>query len=168
MAEVIVEDDESISEYSDSEYEETEIDENETEDYMLQGMRWLFEQNEDEIIDDRENHVPSAQHVARLLIQEGVTIEDLVCALLCSHEDYLRAHEEEDMDDVMFEKIQRIIDESNNNEPDIPLSPFQISIFKVSLNNNPQPLEESHPLEPQPLITTERSNIIDWSAQPKY
>lgn len=146
-------------EYTEASYED-EVDPLENND-MLRGFRFFFnningeehdeddveeeianEQTEDEDDEEEEEPKPSAEFIAQKLVQQGVTMEQLVKALLMGHEEY-QNDENNRVDDELFGKMRIII--SN-------YTPEQAA---------PQPaVAEPEPL-PVPVVQ------VDYSAQPK-
>jgi hypothetical protein len=149
-------------EESDDEDEYTEVsDEDEVDPYenndMLRGFRFFFnningeEHDEDDVEeeianeeeeeqdDEEEEPKPSAEFIAQKLVQQGVTMEQLVKALLMGHEEY-QNDENSRVDDELFGKMRIII---SNYTPE---------------QNTPAPVVIA-PATPAP--------VIDFSAQPK-
>ena len=102
MAEVEEEEEEEEFEEEEFDFEEEEEEEDNT-DYLLRGMRWMFQRENDEELDDEEDDedeetvsleedddddeeeavpVPSAEYVANKLAERGVTFEDVLKSLL--------------------------------------------------------------------------------------
>jgi hypothetical protein len=112
-------------EYTEASYED-EVDPLEDND-MLRGFRFFFnningdehdeddveeeianEQTEDEDDEEEEEPKPSAEFIAQKLVQQGVTMEQLVKALLMGHEEY-QNDENNRVDDELFGKMRIII-----------------------------------------------------------
>ena len=112
------------------------------EDYALRGMRWLFQQaeneqdgdqdiedeqddNPDEVLeddDDEEDDIPkpSLRYLTQKLTQHGVTMEMLVKTLLIEHEEYIDMDEEcTRACDELFGKV-RIIVSNYNPDDELP------------------------------------------------
>ena len=122
MAEEIEESDNEDDDYMSVDSEEEEMIERE-ENRALGGVRWLFNRangeetsvydGEDQDSDDEEEDTepkPSAAFIAKKLVEQGVTVEDLVKSMLLSHEEY--EDEDEDfsrVDDELFGKIRILI-----------------------------------------------------------
>lgn len=95
------------------------------ENRVLGGVRWLFNRandeeqsvydGEDEDSDDEEEEEdtkpkPSAAFIAKKLVEQGVTVEDLVKSMLLSHEEYENEDEEfSRVDDDLFGKMRILI-----------------------------------------------------------
>ena len=132
MAEEIIDDEDD-----EDEYEEDEEDEYEEDDNALRGFRFFFnnitgnEHADEDIVqeEDRntnlqlwleeqrveERSAPSAAFVTQKLIEQGVTMEQLVKALLSGHEEYRNNDNIERADDELFGKTRIII--SNYSPP---------------------------------------------------
>jgi hypothetical protein len=158
MAEEPEEDEES--EY---ESEEEEVDPLEDND-MLRGFRFFFnnvygvEHDQDDVEEEQANEdaerayqqdeevtKPSPAFITQKLVEQGVTMEQLIKALLKDHDEY--DEEEEEfirLDDELFGKMRIII---SNYTPEQAVAP------------EPQPVEVVP--EPQPVE-------VDYSAQPKH
>ena len=132
-----VEDEEDRDSDSDSEYSgsgsesgsETDVQSNPDFDieqsnlYQLQGLRWLIQRAEGEEIDEDEEEIenpfelePTVEYiplspsfVSTSLKNNGVTYEDLVKAILYDHEDYERNENCRNTCHETWEKIHRII-----------------------------------------------------------
>lgn len=121
MAEAPAEDDESEYETVD----EDELDPYEDND-MLRGFRFFFnningvEHDEDDVeeeianeqqeeTEEEEEPKPSAELITQKLIQQGVTMEQLVKALLVGHEEYMNDDVNVRADDEIFGKMRIII-----------------------------------------------------------
>ena len=168
MAEAPEEDEES--EYE-SEVDEEEVDPLEDND-MLRGFRFFFnnvygvEHDEDDVEEEQANEEaerayavqqeeivkPNAAFITQKLVEQGVTMEQLIKALLKDHEEY-DAEEEEALriDDEIFGKMRIII--SN-------YTPQQAAAVE------PQPAEQATP-QPQPAEQAAPQAEVDYSAQPK-
>jgi hypothetical protein len=79
---------------------------------------------EEEESDDEESEeeapVPSAEFLAKKIIEDGVTIEQMVQALLLSHAEYEDNEEFERIDSELYGKLRIIISNytpEQNNEP---------------------------------------------------
>jgi hypothetical protein len=92
-------DDEDEEEEEDEDYEdENENDEDgQYDDYALRGLRFLNnnlngEEHDPEDIEDEEadnvQTIPSPSFIHQKLVEQGITMEDLVKVLLVEHEDY--------------------------------------------------------------------------------
>jgi len=109
------------------------------DDYALRGLRFMMNNLEgvdhdildihDEREDDEErereedenNHIPNALYITEKLVSQGVTIEQLVKALLINHEEYEDSNEVAHIEGDIFGKIRIII--SNYSSQDEPVPP---------------------------------------------
>jgi hypothetical protein len=134
---------------SDEEYDEFSIDEEEEgpdyNDNVLRGARWLFQRAEGEEIDNDEDSVldeeeeddesvlgrPSVEYIVEKLVQQGVTMAELVKSiLLFDHDEFQDEESFERGDSELFGKLRIII---SNYEPPA-----------VAVEEIPTPLETSH------------------------
>jgi hypothetical protein len=117
---------------SDEEYDEFSIDEEEEgpdyNDNVLRGARWLFQRVEGEEVDDDEDSVldeeeeeleddavPSVDYITEKLIQQGVTMKQLLKSiLLFDHIEYQDDESFERENNQLFGKLRIII---SNYEP---------------------------------------------------
>lgn len=153
------EDDES-TEYE-SVDEEEEVDPLEDND-MLRGFRFFFnnvygiEHDEDDVEEEianeeaeRENAAaqeliikPSAAFITQKLVEQGVTMEQLIKALLKDHDEY-DAEEEESirLDDEIFGKMRIIISNYTPEQAETPEPVPQVTIIPpvVELDSSAQP-----------------------------
>jgi len=126
MAEEVEEDEDE-----EDEYEEDEEDEYEDDEGALRGFRFFFNnitgiEHTDEDIGQEdarnaylqgaleeqraeEQAIPSAAFVTQKLIEQGVTMEQLVKALLSAHEEYQNNENIERADDELFGRTRTII-----------------------------------------------------------
>lgn len=160
MAEAPADDESTEYESDDEEDEEDEVDPLEDND-MLRGFRFFFnningeehdeddveeeianEEAEDEDDEEDEEPKPSAEFIAQKLVRQGVTMEQLVKALLMGHEEY-QNDENSRVDDELFGKMRIII--SNYTPEQVAPQPAVVQ---------PEPL-------PVPVVE------VDYSAQPK-
>lgn len=137
------EDDES-AQWSDDDEEEELYD-----DYALRGLRFLtnnIEGNEHDMLDihdereyeeeiereeNRNNDIPSATYITEKLIAQGVTMEQLVKALLMNHEEYEDNDEMDQTECDIFGKMRIII--SNYSSPqDEPAPPVPRPVEPIS------------------------------------
>jgi hypothetical protein len=120
---------------SDEEYDEFSVDEEDEEpdynDNVLRGARWLFQRAEGEELDDEEDTVldeeeerdevePRApvDYIVEKLVQRGVSMAELVKAILIRDHDEYQFHDEFDrVDDELFGKFRVII---SNYQPPAP------------------------------------------------
>ena len=121
---------------SDEEYDEFSVDEEDEEpeytDNVLRGARWLFQRAEGEEVDDEEDTVldeeeerddvePRApvDYIVEKLVERGVSMAELVKAILIrDHEEYQFHDEFDRADDELFGKLRIII--SNYQPPAAP------------------------------------------------
>jgi hypothetical protein len=122
---------------SDEEYDEFSVDEEDEEpeytDNVLRGARWLFQRAEGEEVDDEEDTVldeeeerddvePRApvDYIVEKLVERGVSMAELVKAILIrDHEEYQFHDEFDRADDELFGKLRIII---SNYQPPAPQS----------------------------------------------
>jgi hypothetical protein len=120
---------------SDEEYDEFSVDEEDEEpdytDNVLRGSRWLFQRAEGEELDDEEDTVadedeervevePRApvDYIVQKLVERGVSMAELVKAILIrDHEEYQFHDEFDRADDELFGKLRIII---SNYQPPAP------------------------------------------------
>lgn len=125
---------------SDEEYDEFSVDEEDEEpdynDNVLRGARWLFQRAEGEELDDEEDTVldeeeervevePRApvDYIVEKLVQRGVSMAELVKAILIRDHDEYQFHDEfERVDDELFGKFRVIISNYQPPVPDLPVS----------------------------------------------
>lgn len=128
MAEEIEESDSDDEGDEDDMSEDSEFQEflEREENRVLGGLRWLFnrandeeqevfdgeDEDSDEEDEDEEDQEPkpSAAFIAKKLIEQGVTVEEMVKSMLLSHDEY--ENEEEGysrVDDILFGKIRVLI-----------------------------------------------------------
>lgn len=122
---------EEVPDEDEDEYEEFSIYEDgpDYNDHVLRGARWLFQRAEgEEPDDDTESDLDSAEeerddedfvipfeHIAEMLIRQGVTYADLVKSMLIrDHDEYQGIYEYERLDNKIFGKVRSII---SNYEP---------------------------------------------------
>ena len=94
------------------------------EDSALNGLRWLMmrtegeeipeddvEEEEEEQAEEAEEETPkpSVQFITQKLMENRITLEDTVRALLVQHEEYAEDREIENADDRLFGKIRIIV-----------------------------------------------------------
>ena len=111
MAKVPTEDSESV---------ESESDESELEEYILRGFRFFTNNlNSDdhdsndilhEISENELDIKPTIEYITEKLIEQGVTMQDFVKAMLKDIREYEEFEEEYDLiDDELFEKVRNTI-----------------------------------------------------------
>jgi len=135
MAEVPAED--SDDEFED--YEEEEEDVPNYNNHVLRGSRWLFQRAEGEEVDESDESeddddddeddeiegetIPTAEHMTAKLIQEGITMEDLVkTILLIDHDEYENNASFVTRDSLLYGLMRRII---SNYRPDVEVLVLQ-------------------------------------------
>lgn len=129
---------------SDEEYDEFSVDEEDEEpdfnDNVLRGARWLFQRAEGEELDDEEDTVldeeedrdevePRApvDYIVEKLVQRGVSMADLVKAILIRDHDEYQFHDEfERVDDELFGKFRVIISNYQPPAPEPEPEPVQV------------------------------------------
>lgn len=134
MAEEVIEDEDE-----EDEYDEDEEEDDEDEDNALRGFRFFFNNitgnehgDEDTAAEDvrnayvqaqieeqivEEQAIPSAAFVTQKLIEQGVTMEQLVKALLSGHEEYQNVEHIERADDELFGRTRTIISNYSPTQP---------------------------------------------------
>ena len=137
----------------DDDDDEFSIDEEEEgpdyNDNVLRGARWLFQRAEGEELDDEEDSVlddeedrddiearAPVEYIVEKLVQRGVSISDLVKAILIRDHDEYQYHDEFNRtDDELFGKLRVII--SNFQPEDLnPLPPVQqVSVEEESVRH---------------------------------
>ena len=132
--------------------EEEEEEEEENNDYALRGFRFFFnniegaehdhedvlEEQEDEEEGEGPNPHPDAAFVTQALAAQGVTMQQLVSAMLLDHDEY--ENEEEEFDriaDNLWERMRVII---SNYQP-----------LEQAPQTTQQPLEQAPQVTQQPL-----------------
>ena len=122
---------EEIKEEEEEEEEDDWYDEEEEEmfsDDSLRAFRFFMnningiEHEQEDINDESEEEalVPSAEFLAKKIIEDGVTMEQMVQALLLSHAEYEDNEEFERIDSELYGKLRIIISNytpEQNNEP---------------------------------------------------
>lgn len=121
--------DEEDEDYEDDDYEDEEEEDEQYNDYALRGLRFLNnnlngeEHDPQDIEDEARDNVPttpSTSFIQQKLVEQGITMEDLVKVILVEHEDYtgrngnLRDFLRVDRD--VYEKIRCIIVNFNPQE----------------------------------------------------
>jgi hypothetical protein len=96
-------------------------------DYSLRGMRWLFQQAQEEPLDEEEDvneeeeeaveeqvPIPSAAYMTQKLQSQGITMEDLVkCMLYVNHEEYEDYESFQVKENELFGKFRILISNYN-------------------------------------------------------
>lgn len=134
------EDDEYYEEYDDE-------DQDMFTDGALRGFRFFMnningiehdqedmedeEESDEEESDEEEPIIPSAEFLAKKMIEDGVTMEQMVQALLLSHAEYEDNEEFERVDSELYGKLRIIISnytpEQNNEPPKLDRQNLQTS-----------------------------------------
>jgi hypothetical protein len=132
MADEVADDDED--EYDDHDEAEDEL----YDDYALRGLRFFNnnldgeEHNEEDVEEEtidteseeneseagaEDEELAPVSHVVQKLMDQGVTMEDLLKAILCSCHDYQRDHEDfERVENEIFGRVSTIL---NNYTPPV-------------------------------------------------
>lgn len=119
--------DDEYDEDEDDEYDEDDEGHEEVHDHLLRGLRFFMnnlvgEKHDEQDIEEEEVYIqyqentepeaplPTASFITQKLIQQGVTMEDLVKSLLLNHEEYESQYEQLDRaDGEIFGKMRIII-----------------------------------------------------------
>jgi len=111
------EEDEEDEVFEEEREEDTDYGEN-MDDYCLRGMRWMFQSAAGEPIndfDEDENELLTPGEIATKLVASGVTMEQLVSAMLMDHDEYFnqRMFREsyQRSSRQVYDKVRRVIDE---------------------------------------------------------
>ena len=166
MAEEAVESDEEDDDFSVDEDEEQEPNYN---DNVLRGARWLFQRAEGEELDDEEDSVlddeedrdevqPRApiEYIVEKLAQRGVSMAELVKAILIRDHDEYQYHDEFNrVDDELFGKLRIII---SNYQPEEP-EPVPVSVEEESSHHQSSRLRshDSDELEEEDEVSVEEA-----------
>ena len=91
-------------------------------DHSLRGARWLFQRANGEEVDDEEDLEeeeereeadiivkPSVEFLTRKLVSQGITMENMVQALLIDHEEYDNSVVGANFDGILFGKLRILI-----------------------------------------------------------
>jgi hypothetical protein len=113
---------EEESEDGDSEWNSYEEDEELYGDHSLRGARWLFQRANGEEVDDEEDLEdarddedmdiivkPTVEFLTRKLVSQGITMENMVQALLIDHDEYDVSGEGANFDGILFGKLRILI-----------------------------------------------------------
>jgi hypothetical protein len=150
-----------------------EEEEDEDDEYALRGFRFMFnrlsgepddeedilEENEDneEAEEEQDEPKPSAEYITQKLVEQGVTMEHFVKAMLINHAEYENEDSFDRIEGDLFGKL-RIIISNYSPEPETPRVPPP-SVVQAS---EPAPVEAPVPAAPSAV-----SILVDYSAQPK-
>ena len=111
---------EEEEEYEEEEEELEDYGEN-LEDYCLRGMRWMFQSAEGDEPDDfeqDENELLTPGEISAKLVASGVTMEQLVSAMLMDHDEYFNQRmfrqSYQRISRQVYEKVRRVIDEHDD------------------------------------------------------
>lgn len=111
------EEEDEVFEQEEEEEEDSDYGEN-LEDYCLRGMRWMFQIVSGETPDDfeqDENELLTPGEIATKLVENGVTMEQLVSAMLMDHDEYFNQRmfrqSYQRISRQVYEKVRRVIDE---------------------------------------------------------
>ena len=91
-------------------------------DHSLRGARWLFQRANGEEVDDEEDLEgedereeldiivkPSVEFLTRKLVSQGITMENMVQALLIDHDEYDNSLDGANFDGILFGKLRILI-----------------------------------------------------------
>lgn len=121
MAAAPEDDEDSDDDDNDSEWDsDDEEDEELYGDHSLRGARWLFQRangvevdDEEDIEDEREDMdfivKPSVEFLTRKLVSQGITMENMVQALLIDHDEYDNSAAGANFDGILFGKLRVLI-----------------------------------------------------------
>ena len=158
----------------DDEDELESVESFEDDEYALRGLRFFMNNiegdehdqydMEDEDIDDEEDREssveveeeepkPSAAYLTEKLLEQGITMEQMVKAMLLRHDEYEAEEEAYDrVDGHIFGKIRSIIHNYTRNRQVISVPPLDINV----VTEFPPPVQQPSLVE-----------MVDDSAQPK-
>ena len=127
MAAAPEEDEESDDD--DGEWNSYDEDEELYGDHSLRGARWLFQRANGEEVDDEADEEededmdiivkPSVEFLTRKLVSQGITMENMVQALLIDHDEYDNSTDGANFDGILFGKL-RILISNYKPEDDAP------------------------------------------------
>ena len=171
----------------DSEWSEvTDEEEGMFDDFALRGFRFFMnnlegEEHDNEDIQEEEEDAeeenqpepdvpvvkPSPAFITQKLIEQGVTMEELVKALLKDHDEY-DAEEDEflDIDDRLFGRLRIII---SNYSPEVQQQVQQQQLQQQSAQQQSvqQQSVQQQSVQQQSLQQQSAEEHVDYSAQPK-
>jgi hypothetical protein len=113
----------------DDDEDEDEYDDDLYDDYALRGLRFLnnningAEHDPQDIQDEAEDNIPkpSTAFIQQKLVEQGVTMEDLLKVILVEHDDYTNRNNELEqflkIDRDVYEKLRLIISNYNPEQP---------------------------------------------------
>ncbi len=109
------EDDEVFEQEEDNDYGEN------LDDYCLRGMRWMFQSavgDEPDDFEQDENELLTPGEISAKLVASGVTMEQLVSAMLMDHDEYFNQRmfrqSYQRISRQMYDKVRRIIEEHDD------------------------------------------------------
>lgn len=160
---------EEIKEEEDSEWGSVE---DEDDEYALRGFRFMFnrlagvshdeqdileenEDNEEEEDEEEEETKPSPEYITQKLTQQGVTMEQLVKAILINHEEYENEDSLHRVEGELFGKLRIII---SNYRPELEAAPRDPPA--------PEPVQVEAPV-PAAVSGFGAPPVVDYSSQPK-
>ena len=186
LAEVPEEEDQDNDDDEEQDNEEEEI----YGDHALRGMRWLFQRiqnepldDEDDLPDEDENPdnaseneesipKPSAFLVTQKLMEQGVTMEDIVkCLLSINHEEYEDEEEFEQKEDEIFGKFRIIISNYRENEENEYHRLYPRLLFPIQeererqVQQRLQQREQEQLVEYNKTLPTEKNEILILSTE---
>jgi len=98
-------------------------------DHALRGARWLFQRANGDEVDDEEDTrddedmdiivKPSVEFLTRKLVSQGITMANMVQALLIDHDEYDNSAQGANYDGIIFGKL-RILISNYKPEDDAP------------------------------------------------
>jgi hypothetical protein len=124
-------DEEDSDDDDDSAWSSYDEDEELYGDHSLRGARWLFQRANGEEVDEEEDTPdeeeenaeiivkPLVEFLTRKLVSQGITMENMVNALLVDHEEYTEEDVHDRMNGVLFGKL-RILISNYKPEDDAP------------------------------------------------
>jgi hypothetical protein len=179
---------EEVKKEEDSEWGSDDEDEDEDEDdeYALRGFRFMFnrlagepddeedilEENEDneEAEEEEEEPKPSPEFIAQKLTEQGVTMVQLVKAMLVNHAEYENEESFDRVEGDLFGKL-RIIISNYHPEPETPRDPPPSRAQASEPAQASESAQASEPVQaeaPVPSVASKLDSLmIDYSAQPK-
>lgn len=134
---------EEEEEYEEEEEEDSDYGEN-LEDYCLRGMRWMFQNVSGETPDDfeqDENELLTPGEIATKLVASGVTMEQLVSAMLMDHDEYFNQRmfrqSYQRISRQVYEKVRRVIDEHDDSLTTQALNDYDARRANEDENDDP-------------------------------
>ena len=155
MAEEIEDDDDEDEDEDEDDWGSVDSDEG-IDDHALRGFRFMFnrlagepndqednlEEDEDEEAEaaaDEEDDVdkPSPEYITQKLVEQGVTMSQLVKAMLTAHEEYSNEESFDRIDDELYGKL-RIIISNYRPEPEPVATPQEVVGEAVDFSAQPK------------------------------